>query len=113
MEASPFLNSITSYMYARRYAKRTIETYTTWIRRCIVYHGKKHPCELGDIEVEAFLNYLVLERHVSAQTQAPALSLLYEEVIKRSLSLQLDFVRSRKPRKLPVVLTRDEAAWAC
>ncbi len=55
MEASPFLNSITSQMYARRYAKRTIETYTTWIRRYIVYHGKRHPTELGGAEVESVL----------------------------------------------------------
>lgn len=111
MEQSPFLSSIQDYMYQRRYAKRTIETYLQWIRRYIVFHQKRHPASMGSEQVEAFLNYLVLDKHVAGQTQAlvlNALSFLYKDIIKTPLSLQLNFVKSERPRKLPVVLTQDE-----
>ncbi len=111
MEQSPFLSSIQEYMYQRRYAKRTIATYLHWIRRYIVFHQKRHPASMGDEQVEEFLNYLVLDRHVAAQTQAlvlNALVFLYKDIIKAPLSLQLNFVKSQHPRKLPVVLTQDE-----
>ena len=113
MERSQFLASVERYMYQRRYAKRTIETYLLWIRRFIVFHQKRHPSTMGDTQVEEFLNYLVLERHVAAQTQAlvlNALTFLYREIVKQPLSLRLNFVKSHKPRKLPVVLTVDEVA---
>ncbi len=111
MEQSPFLASIQSYMYQRRYAKRTIETYILWIRRFINFHQKRHPSSMGDAHVEAFLNHLVLDRHVAPQTQAlalNALNFLYKEIVKSPLSLRLNFVKSHRPRKLPVVLTQEE-----
>jgi integron integrase len=111
MDTSPFLTYIKETMYMKRYAKRTIETYTLWIRRFIVFHNKRHPNTMSDEHVEEFLNYLVLNRKVSAQTQAivlNALNYLYKDIIKTPLSLRLNFVKSSKPRKLPVVLTEDE-----
>ncbi|WP_019605967.1 integron integrase [Teredinibacter turnerae] len=111
MDRSPFLKSIKDYMFQRRYAKRTIESYLLWIRRFVVYSNKRHPAEMGDREVELFLSYLVLERNVAAQTQAlalNALSFLYRDIVKRPLSQTLRFVHSHAPRKLPVVLTPDE-----
>jgi len=113
MKQSPFLSSVENHMYQRRYAKRTIETYVLWMRRFIVFHQKQHPSDMGDTHVEEFLNHLVLERHVSPQTQAlvlNALSFLYKDIVKVPLSLRLNFVKSQKPRKLPVVLTQDEVA---
>ncbi len=111
MSRSAFLTSVEEYMYTRRYAKRTIQTYLVWIRRFILFHNKKHPNLMGDEHVEAFLSYLVLERHVAANTQAlalNALSFLYKEIIKKPLSTHLHFVKSIQPRKLPVVLTPEE-----
>ena len=111
MKPSPFLSSIEEHMYQRRYAKRTIETYTLWIRRYINFHEKRHPASMNDKHVEAFLSHLVLERHVAPQTQAlvlNALNFLYKEIIKKPLSLRLNFVKSQRPRKIPVVLTQDE-----
>lgn len=111
MEPSPFLTHIQDTMYQRRYAKRTIETYLLWIRRYIVFHNKQHPSTMGNEHVEQFLNHLVLERHVAQQTQAlvlNALSFLYKDIIRRPLSLRLNFVKSQRPRKLPVVLTQEE-----
>lgn len=113
MSTSPFLASIEAYMYQRRYAKRTIETYTLWIRRFINFHQKRHPESMGDAHVEEFLSHLVLERHVAPQTQAlvlNALNFLYKDIVKTPLSLRLNFVKSHKPRKLPVVMTQDEVS---
>lgn len=111
MEKSPFLSSVQDYMYQKRYSKRTIESYLLWIKRYILFHKKRHPATMDDTQVEAFLNHLVLERHVAAQTQAlalNALSFLYHHILKRPLSLQLCFVKSQRPQKLPVVLTVEE-----
>ena len=111
MEKSPFLSHIQDYMFQRRYSKRSIETYTLWIRRFILFHNKRHPASMGDSQVEEFLNHLVLEKHVAAQTQAlalNALSFLYKDIFKRPLSVKLNFVKSQQARKLPVVLTQNE-----
>ena len=109
MPKSPFLSDIYSEMMRRRYAKRTIETYLHWIKAYIIFHSKQHPSLLGNAEVEAYLDYLVLKRNVAGQTQAlvlNALSFLYKEILQQPLSLNLKFVKSQKPRKLPTVLTR-------
>lgn len=111
MYKSPFLSGIYDEMMRRRYAKRTIETYLHWIKCYIVFHNKQHPALMGNKEVEAYLDHLVLQRNVAGPTQAlvlNALSFLYREILQKPLSLELRFVKSQKPRKLPVVLTRDE-----
>lgn len=98
-------------MYLMRYSKRTIETYIHWIKDFILYHNKRHPKDMSEVEVEDYLSDLVLSRHVAVNTQATALNslaFLYRDILKRPLSLQLSFIRSSSPRKLPVVLTRDE-----
>lgn len=108
---SPFLDFVAEEMYKRRYAKRTVETYLHWIRFYILFHKKQHPKDLSEPHVERFLTYLAVNRHVAVQTQAlalNALSFLYKEILQRPLSLNLNFNQSSKPRKLPVVLTKDE-----
>ncbi|WP_329605545.1 integron integrase [Rheinheimera sp. UJ63] len=108
---SPFLDFVAEEMYKRRYAKRTVETYVYWIRFYILFHKKQHPKDLSEAQVEQFLSYLAVERHVAVQTQAlalNALSFLYKEIFQRPLALNLNFNQSSKPRKLPVVLTKDE-----
>lgn len=113
MYKSPFLSGIYDEMMRRRYAKRTIDTYLHWIKGYIVFHHKKHPVSMGSAEVEAYLDHLVLQRNVAGPTQAlvlNALSFLYKEILRKPLSLELKFVKSQKPRKLPIVLTQDEMA---
>lgn len=108
---SPFLDFVAEEMYKRRYAKRTVETYLHWIRFYILFHKKQHPKDLSEPHVEQFLTYLAVHRHVAVQTQAlalNALSFLYKEILQRPLALKLNFNQSSKPRKLPVVLTKDE-----
>ena len=111
MSSSPFLTLIRETMYQRRYAKRTTETYIHWIKDFIIFHKKQHPSVLGESHVEEYLNHLVLDRQVASQTQAIALnslSFMYKYIFDKPLSLKLNFVKSKQPRKLPVVLTIEE-----
>ena len=84
----------------------------SWVKRFIVFHEKRHPRELGEPEVTAFLSSLAA-RGVSASTQNQALSailFLYEVVIGERLGWMNDIVRAQRPVRLPVVLSRDEVA---
>jgi integron integrase len=93
------------------YSLRTEETYLHWIKRFILFHGKKHPREIGSPEVEAFLSHLAVARNVSASTQNLALSavlFLYREVLGKELPWLDNVTRAKKPQRLPTVLTRLE-----
>jgi integron integrase len=111
MSKSPFLESISDFMLARHYSKRTIETYLTWIKAYIIFHGKRHPSELGEAEVESFLTYLAVKRHVAAATQGialNALAFLYNKFLEQPIENADEFRRSKRQAKLPVVLTEQE-----
>ena len=93
------------------YAKRTELSYVHWVKRYILFHGKRHPREMGKQEVEAFLTSLAVERGVAAATQNLALSailFLYREVLAVPLPWLDDVARAKKPARLPTVLTRAE-----
>lgn len=93
------------------YSRRTEKAYVGWIRRYVRFHGTRHPIELGEAEVSAFLSYLAVERKVSASTQNQALSallFLYRKVLKIELGWLDDLVHARRPARLPVVLSRSE-----
>lgn len=82
-----------------------------WIKRFILFHGKRHPQEMGAAEVEAFLTHLAVTGKVSASTQNQALSallFLYKEVLSIDLPWLDKVVRAKQPQRLPVVLTRTE-----
>ena len=74
MPSSPFLRSISDYMRVRGYSLRTIKSYLYWIRYFILFNNKNHPGEIGARQVEAFLTYLAVDRHVSPSTQSAALN---------------------------------------
>lgn len=95
----------------KHYSLRTEATYVSWIKQYIVFNHKRHPEEMGAADVEAFLTYLANQRHVSSSTQNQALSailFLYREVLALDLPWLVNFERSKKPKRLPVVLTRLE-----
>jgi integron integrase len=111
MKKSPFLTHVSEVMYQRHYAKKTIESYIYWIYRFICFNQKRHPAQMGDNEVELFLNYMVLKLDSAPSTQASALNalvFLYKEIIKKPLSIKLNFMKSNRQAKLPVVLTFEE-----
>ena len=96
----------------RHYSPRTGEAYLAWARRFIVFHGKRHPLEMGATEVTAFLSDLAV-RGASASTQNQALSailFLYDVVLATRLPALHGIVRAQRPVRMPVVLSRDEVA---
>jgi len=108
---SPYLNHIADYMITRQYSLRTIKSYLRWVASFIHFHDKRHPSSMGDNEVVAFLDDLVLNRKMSPRTQAAALNalvFLYKHIVKSELSLNLEFARSNRQPKLPVVMTVEE-----
>jgi integron integrase len=95
----------------RHYSRRTEEAYVHWIRRFIYFSGKRHPRELGETEVTAFLNHLAAERKVAGATQNQALSallFLYRAVLGVELEWLRGIERPSRPPRVPAVLTRDE-----
>jgi integron integrase len=95
----------------RHFSRRTEEAYAGWIRRFILFHGVRHPAEMGAAEVVAFLSHLAVQDRVSASTQNQALSallFLYRVVLERELRGLDAAVRASQPRRLPVVLSQAE-----
>ncbi|MCU7919573.1 MAG: integron integrase [Candidatus Thiodiazotropha sp. (ex Epidulcina cf. delphinae)] len=101
----------TTEIRRRGYAYRTEQSYEQWICRFILFCKNASPETLGASEVKAFLDYLVIRRNVSASTQNQALNalvFLYKQVLGSELGELEALVRSKRPRNLPVVLSRGE-----
>ncbi len=111
MQTKPkLLDQVRDIIRLKKYSYRTEQTYVQWIRRFILFHDKRYPRDMGKKEVEAFLTYLAGERHVAASTQNQALSaliFLYQYVIEKPLPY-IDVLWAKKPKRLPVVLTKRE-----
>jgi integron integrase len=96
---------------SRHYSRRTEKTYWYWVRYFVVFHGKRHPAEMGAAEVTAFLSWLATERNVAAATQNQALSallFLYKHVLGVELPWLGELVRAQRPVRLPSVLSEAE-----
>jgi integron integrase len=105
------LDRVRDALLVRHRSPRTVEAYVRWVRRYVLFHGRRHPNELGSEAVQAFLTHLAAEQHVSAATQnqaVGALVFLYREVLELDLGDFSGAVRARAPHRLPVVLTREE-----
>jgi len=109
--SSAFLESVRRVIRTLHYSIRTEQAYLSWIKQYILYHNKKHPEEMSVIEVGDFLSYLANERHVAAATQNQALNalnFLYRRVLNQPLGELQGVTRAKRPKRLPVVLSRDE-----
>ena len=107
------LDRVRAAIRLRHYSRRTERAYVSWIRRFILFHGKRHPKDMGAAEVEGFLSSLATNDGVSASTQNQALAallFLYPHVLDRDLPWMDEIVRAKRPKRLPVVLTRAEVA---
>jgi len=105
------LDVVREALRTRHYSLRTEEAYVGWIKRYVRFHGLRHPAEMGEAQVNAFLTHLAVAGSVSASTQSQALSallFLYEAVLQRPLGRIEPLTRAKAVRRLPVVLTRDE-----
>jgi integron integrase len=105
------LDQVVAKMRVKHYSLRTEKSYVDWIKRYIRHHGKRHPKDMGAVEVEAFLTHLAVERHVSASTQnqaKSALLYLYKAVLEIELPWLDNVTQAKAPKRLPVVLTQAE-----
>jgi integron integrase len=105
------LDQVRHRIRARHYSRRTEKAYVQWIKRYIFFHDKRHPADMGAVEVTAFLTALAVHEKVTASTQNQALSallFLYREVLGVELPWLDGLVRAKRPSHLPVVLTREE-----
>lgn len=105
------LDRVREMIRTHHYSYRTEEAYVSWIRRFIAFHRMRHPVEMGEAEVNGFLTHLAVKRNLSASSQNQALSallFLYRKVLARDLGQLEDLIRARRPKRLPVVLTRAE-----
>ena len=109
---SKLLDRVRWHLRVKHYSIRTEELYLQWIRRYILFHQKRHPADMGEDEIAAFLSHLAIDGHVAASTQNQAFSallFLYQQVLDRKLDYVVGVERVRRPPKLPVVLTKKEA----
>ena len=105
------LDQLRQEIRSRHYSRRTEKAYVGWLRRYVVFHGRRHPNELGEAHVRHYLAHLAAAQRVSSSTQNQAFSALlffYKAVLGRELTGLQDTVRAKTPSRLPVVLSRDE-----
>ena len=95
----------------QQYSIRTEEAYLSWFMRYLSFHNMKDPADLAEEDIKTYLEYLVFKRNVSSATQSQALNALvyfYKSVLNREFSNNIDFMRAKKPKRLPVVLSAKE-----
>ena len=105
------LDQVRQVIRRKGYSYKTEKSYVGWIKRFILYHGKRHPRDMGPTEIEQFLTHLAVDLNVAASTQNQALQailFLYREVLQRPIDTELNYLYAKRPKRLPVVLSRDE-----
>jgi len=105
------LDRLREALRSRHYSRRTEETYCHWVKRFIFFHNMRHPAEMAEAEINVYLTHLAVKEKVSASTQNQALSallFLYRHVLDRKVGDLGEVIRARKPRHVPVVMTRQE-----
>jgi integron integrase len=105
------LDQVRDRIRLKHYSIRTEQSYVEWVRRYVLFHGRRHPRELGHAHVESFLTHLAVEGNVAAATQnqaKSALLFLYKEVLGAELPWLAGVESAKRPARLPVVLTPEE-----
>lgn len=105
------LDQLREALRSRHYSRRTEATYCQWVKRFIFFHQLRHPKDMAEPEINAFLTHLAVKHKVSASTQTQALSallFLYRHVLGKDIGDLGKIIRARKPKRLPVVMTRKE-----
>jgi integron integrase len=105
------LDRLRGALRSRHYSRRTEQCYCHWVKRFIFFHHVRHPAEMAEPEINVFLTHLAVKEKVSASTQNQALSallFLYRHVLDRRIGDLGEVIRARRPKRLPVVLTREE-----
>jgi len=101
------LDQVRDVVRKKHYSIRTEQAYVQWIRRFILFHNKRHPKDMGEIEISQYISYLATYRKVASSTQNQALNaivFLYKQVLKIALGDFGHMERARRPEKLPTVM---------
>jgi integron integrase len=113
MAEKKLLDQVRAAVRMKHFSYRTEQAYVGWARRFVLFHGKRHPREMGAGEIAAFVSHLATAGNVAASTQNQALAailFLYRSVLGREIPDVDDVIRARKPTRLPVVLNRSEVS---
>lgn len=113
MSEPRLLDRVRDAIRTRHYSYRPEQAYVYWVKDFVRFHGLRHPEQMGEVEIAQFLSHLAVRRRVAASTQNQALSallFLYKAVLQRDIAFVGDVVRAKTPRRVPVVLTREEVA---
>lgn len=105
------LDQMREALRSRHYSPRTEQIYCHWVRRYVHFHNVRHPADMGEPEINAFLTHLAVKEEVNASTQNQELSallFLYRHVLSREVGELGEIIRNRKPKRLPIVMTREE-----
>jgi integron integrase len=105
------LDQLRTALCTRHYSPRTVDAYVTWVRRYVIFAGRRHPRELGPEVVQRFLSALAVRGRVSASTQnqaLAALAFLYRDLLGTPLGTIENVVRAKRPVRIPAVLDRQE-----
>jgi len=105
------LDQVRGRLRLQGYSPRTEQTYVAWIKAYLHFHGFRHPREMREAEIEAYLTHLAVHDHYSASAQTQALSAilyLYAEVLRIELSSHIDAVRAHRSKRIPVVMSKAE-----
>jgi len=92
----------------RHLSYRIEQTGVAWVKRFVLFHGKRCPRHMGKCEVEAFLTHPAVHVRVAASTQSQALAailLLFRHILDQDLGWLENVVRARRPKRLPLVLS--------
>ena len=111
MSPTRLLDQVRTTARLRHLSLKTEKAYVQQIKRFIIFHGKKHPSEMNESHIRAYLSHLAVEKNVAASTQNVALAallFLYRDVLKTKLDRIDEVERARVSRHMPVVLTRPE-----
>lgn len=105
------LDEVREQIRLRHYSIRTEQAYLHWIKKYILFHNKRHPNQMGQLQITQLLSYLAVNCHVAASTQNQALSailFLYKNVLHQQVEWLDNIERAKKPLRLPIVLSKEE-----
>lgn len=105
------LEEVRTTLRTNHYSKKTEESYTSWIKQFIIFNKKRHPSEMGKEEIQNFINYLAIKRHVASATQNQALQgilYLYKNVLNKDVGWLDNIKHATRIKHLPVVFSKDE-----
>jgi len=112
MPEPKLLDRVRAELRTKHYSVKTEDAYTSWIRRFILFHNKRHPNDMGADEIKSFITNLATNHHVSSSTQNQALQdilILYKNVLKKDIQFIDSISRTKRIKHLPVVFSRNEA----